>query len=37
MGQLPPDQRPGYTYKGWTVVPTGDDITDLAPYRQNKS
>lgn len=37
MGQLPPDQRPGYTYKGWTVVPTGDDITDLAPYRQKKS
>lgn len=25
MGKLPPDQRPGYTYKGWTVVPTGDD------------
>lgn len=31
------EQRPGYTYKGWTVVPTGDDITDLAPDRQNKS
>lgn len=30
-------QRPGYTYKGWTVVPTGDDVTDIAPDRQNKS
>lgn len=26
MGTLPPGQRPGYTYKGWQVIPTNDDI-----------
>lgn len=26
MGTLPLDQRPGYTYKGWQVIPTERDI-----------
>lgn len=26
LGRLPRGQRPGYTYKGWTVVPTDDDF-----------
>lgn len=25
LGTLPPGQRPGYTYKGWKVIPTKDD------------
>ena len=25
LGTLPPGQRPGYTYKGWQVIPTNDD------------
>lgn len=26
MGRLPEGQRPGYSYKGWRVLPTGDDL-----------
>lgn len=25
MGTLPPGQRPGYSYKGWQVIPIDDD------------
>ena len=31
MGTLPPGQRPGYSYKGWRVVPTDDDINKNSP------
>lgn len=27
MGTLPPGQRPGYTYKGWRVIPMDDDVS----------
>ena len=26
LGNLPPGQRPGYTYKGWRVIPTEYDM-----------
>ena len=26
LGTLPPGQRPAYTYKGWKVIPTDDDM-----------
>lgn len=28
MGTLPPGQRPGYRHKGWTVIPTEQDINN---------
>ena len=31
MGTLPPGQRPGYTHKGWRVIPTDDDIKKQGP------
>ena len=30
MGKLPEGQRPGYSYKGWRVVPTDDDYNKYA-------
>lgn len=28
LGTLPEGQRPGYSYKGWSVIPTEDDKQD---------
>lgn len=30
LGSLPANQRPGYTYKGWSVIPTDSDKTPEA-------
>ncbi len=29
LGTLTPGQRPGYTYKGWRVIPTDNDLEKL--------